>query len=396
MHPEANVAMEEAIADEVFADMLGGGGSVHFAQGDLQVQAGWLRIGGEGLIVTARIDEGTVGEVRFWCDTQQWREWLAPWLPVPTFDALPEAWHDIAASLTLASNPASDGGCGGSTGDGDDGGRGGDAWPQATRVTPSTVGLAWRVGVVLHRDGRRLALAWIDGAASWLRERCERAEIDSEPIDPAGLPQRECLLVAGWADISRERCDALRAGDAVILSKSADVAKGAYWVIDGDYALSFPGAHAGQRAPASGVEVLRLNPANVNPEDVTTDAPSLVRIFAMLSAKPFPVPVLNAWRTGQLPAAPSDLSPTEPALHMNHVTLWRDGAARASARLLCFEDGQLAVCLEGERGGETLDNTLDNTFEDTFDNAFDDTLCDIAQSPANSGGDPMGVHPLTS
>lgn len=77
---------------------------------------------------------------------------------------------------------------------------------------------------------------------------------------------------------------------------------------------------------------------------------------------------------------------------MNHVTLWRVGAARASARLLCFEDGQLAVCLEGERGGETLDNM----FEDTFDNAFDDTLCDIAQSPANSGGDPMGVHPLTS
>lgn len=309
MHPEPNIATEEVIADEVFADMLGGGGSVHFAQGGLQVQAGWLRIGGEGLIVTARIDEGTVGEVRFWCDAQQWREWLAPWLPVPTFDALPEAWHDIAASLTLASNPASDGGGGGSTGDSDDGGRGGDAWPQATRVTPSTVGLAWRVGVVLHRDGRRLALAWIDGAASWLRERCERAEIDSQPIDPAGLPQRECLLVAGWADVSRERCDTLRAGDAVILSKSADVAKGAYWVIDGDYALSCPGAHAGQRAPASGVEVLRLTPANVNPEDVTMDAPSLVRIFAMLSAKPFPVPVLNAWRTGQLPAAPSDLSP---------------------------------------------------------------------------------------
>ncbi|WP_087723570.1 hypothetical protein [Pandoraea sp. PE-S2T-3] len=362
MHPDAGVAMGGGIADEIFGDMLGGGGSVHFAQGDLQVQAGWLRVSGEGLIVTARVDEGTVGEVRFWCDEQQWRDWLAPWLPVPSFEALPQAWHDIAASLTLASNDVD---------------HGGDAWPQAIRLASGTADAAWRIGVVLQRDGRRLALAWMGGAASWLRERCERAEMASEPIDPAGLPHRECLLVAGWADISRAQCDALRAGDAVMLSKSADVTKGAHWVIDGDFALSFRGDLTGHpAAPASGADVFRLTPVNVNRGDVTPDALSLVRIFATLCAKPFPVPVLNAWRTGELPAAGAIHSPAEPALHMSRVTLWRDGAAWAMARLLRFENDQLAVCLEGER--ENGDTSHVST-----------------QSRANSGGDLMGVHPQT-
>ncbi|ALS60565.1 hypothetical protein AT302_13030 [Pandoraea norimbergensis] len=373
--------MGAEIADEIFGDMLGGGGCVQFEQGDLQVRVGWLRVGGEGLIVTARVDEGTVGEVRFWCDAQQWSEWLGPWLPVPSFEALPQAWHDIAASLTLAANAANAAYATNATNaanaanaanaGGYGGGYGGGTWPQATRLAPSTVDLAWRIGVVLHRDGRRLALAWIGGAASWLRERCEQAEMDSQPIDPAGLPQRECLLVCGWADISREQCDVLRAGDAVMLNRSTDVANGAYWVIDGEYALSYPGASSGRSASGNGVEVLRLNKT-----DVATAAPSSAHIFATLTTQPFPVPMLNAWRTGQLREEAVDFARAEPVLHMSHVTLLRDGVAWAVARLLRFETGQLAVCLECER-----------------DNG--DTPHNIAQCPTNSGGDLMGVHPQT-
>lgn len=381
---------------QLLGGSLGGASSVSFAQDDMQVHVGWLHVGGDGLIVTARVDQGPVGELRFWCDTQQWCDWLAPWLPVPSFDALPQAWHDIAASLTLsgASEEAGEGAFGAVDKAFDDSCDAptyaedsvyADTWPSATQLTRGAVTLEWRVGLVLQREGRRLALAWLAGegsqdeASAWLRERCARAMPGAQPLDPAGVPQRDGVLVAGWADISSAQWDALGNGDAVILDKSADVANGAYWVVDGDCALAYPGNAAAQRGVSSAAEVLRFD----SPFAATDDTSSS-RVFAVLTTQPFPVPVLDAWRTGRLAdgpprgAASSASSRDESVLHMTRVTLWRNGIACGAARLLRFDDGRLAVCREGERAGD-----------------LSIAAHDSPQKPTDSGGDLMGVHPLS-
>lgn len=381
---------------QLLGGSLGGASSVCFDQGDMQVHVGWLHVGGDGLIVTARVDQGPVGGLRFWCDTQQWCDWLAPWLPVPSFDALPQAWHDIAASLTLSG--ASEEACGETLAAIDKAFDDtcdapafaedlacADAWPSATQLTPGAVALEWRVGMVLQREGRRLALAWLTGegsqdeASAWLRERCARAMPGAKPLDPAGVPQRDGLLVAGWADISNEQWDAFGDGDAVILDKSADIANGAYWVVDGDYALAYPDHAAAQRGAVGAAEVVRFE----SPVAATHDT-SPARVFAVLTTQPFPVPMLDAWRTGQLPdrppcgAASSASSRDASVLHMTRVMLWRNGVACGTARLLRFDDGRLAVCREGEPAGD-----------------MSIAAHDAPQKPTNSGGDPMGVHPLS-
>ncbi|VVE19268.1 translocation protein in type III secretion [Pandoraea pneumonica] len=394
----------DVVLSQLFGGSLGGASSVSFVQDDMQVHVGWLHVGGDGLIVAARVDQGPVGELRFWCDTQQWCDWLAPWLPVPSFDALPQAWLDIAASLTLsgASEEAGEGAFGAVDKSFDDScdaaaypaypadsaySAYADAWPSATQLTPGAVTLEWRVGMVLQREGRRLALAWLTGdgsqdeASAWLRERCARAMPGAQPLDPAGVPQRDGVLVAGWADISSAQWDALGDGDAVILDKSADVANGAYWVVDGDYALAYPGNAAAQRGAVNAAEVLRFDDCPF----ATTDGTSPARVFAVLTTQPFPVPTLDAWRTGRLPDIRSchathgvASSPDAPVLHTTRVTLWRNGIACGAARLLRFDDGRLAVCREGERKGD-----------------MSIAAHDSPQKPTNSGGDLMGVYPLS-
>ncbi|MGC7406716.1 hypothetical protein ACPWR0_22310 [Pandoraea pneumonica] len=370
----------DAAVSHPLGNSLGGADSVRFDQGDLQVQVGWLRVGGDGLVVTARVDRGPVGELRFWCDTQQWCDWLAPWLPVPSFDVLPQAWHEIAMSLTFAD---------GRDVEDDDDDEGGalalaDSWPSATQLTRGTATVDWRIGIVLQREGKRLALAWLtredaqEKASAWLRERCARAAPCAQPLDPAGVPQRHGLLVAGWTDISGEQWGALGGGDAVMLDKWADVASGAYWVIDGDYALAYPGNGPSTRGAVARPEVLRLDGPCEASEGLAT-----ARVFAVLTTRPFPVPMLDAWRAGQLPdtfargaSRGGTSSCTEPALHMTHVTLWRNDIPCGAGRLLRFDDGRLAVCLDGED-----DKSI--------------TGHDNPQRLTNSGGDPMGVHPLT-
>lgn len=357
---------------------LGGADSVRFEQGDLQVQVGWLHVGGEGLIVTACVDQGPVGELRFWCDARQWCDWLAPWLPVPSFDALPQAWHEIAASLTFSGRLDDE------HGDGYHAPALADSWPVATELTRGTTTIEWRVGMVLQRDGKRLALAWLtqtcaqDEASAWLRERCAHAAPCALPLDPAGVPQRHGLLVAGWGDLSNEQRDALGGGDAVMLDKWADVASGAYWVIDGEYALAYPGNGPSTRGAVAGPEVLRLDSPCAVSEGLST-----ARVFAVLATRPFPVPMLDAWRAGQLPgmfahgaSRGGTSSCTEPALHMTRVTLWRNGVRCGAGRLLRFDGGRLAVCLDGEDDKAIAGH-------------------DNPQRLTNSGGDPMGVHPLT-
>ncbi len=46
-------------------EALMGVACVAFVEGDTGVRVGWLRAGGDGLVVTARVDDGLVGQTRF-------------------------------------------------------------------------------------------------------------------------------------------------------------------------------------------------------------------------------------------------------------------------------------------------------------------------------------------
>ncbi|MDR3397853.1 MAG: hypothetical protein P4M06_09850 [Pandoraea sp.] len=338
-------------------DLLTGSGCLTFVEGDTQVHVGWLRVGGDGLVVTARVDEGVIGQTRFWCDAQQWCDWLAPSLPVPSWDALPPAWHASAASLTLATGERR----GGTSNDTVPGewldSADTTAWPSATSLSRDDVETAWRVGLVLQREGRQLALTYLDGATSWLRERCQRATRCDAPLDPTGWPERRCALVAGWVMLPAAQCEELHAGDAVLLDVAADIEHGEYWLVDGDYAIAMRDGQPSDRP------VVRFESTDV------------ARWYAVVAERRFPIPLLMAWRSG-VPVAPHP-STTACALHAGRITLCCDRLPRSGGRLLRFDDGRLAVHIEGKASAQIAYDTPDG----------DDPSGDI------SGRDLMGVHP---
>jgi hypothetical protein len=315
--------------------LTGASGCVAFAAPGMNVRVGWLRTGGDGLVVTARVDDGVVGSVRFWCDAQQWRDWLAPLLPVPLRDALPPDWQTLATSLTLAADFVDD----------DvsfaDATASPAAWPCAMSVAPDHVAMAWRTGMVLERAGRRLALAYLDGATSWLRTRCLTAQESDAPLDPAGLPQRRCALAAGWATLPSPQCDALREGDAVLLDVVADIEDGESWVLDDGFAIGL------RDAAPSGRGVV-FDDADGNTLDAAAPRPAMTRLTAVIAERPFPVPLLMAWRAGRV----DGVSPVSRggALQAAYVVLSRDGAPWTTARLLRFGDERLAVRIDGGLG----------------------------------------------
>ncbi|WP_353192582.1 hypothetical protein [Pandoraea pnomenusa] len=362
-----------------FDDVFTGRGGLAFDEGDAQVRAGWLHSGGDGLIVTARVDEGVVGVVRFWCDAQQWADWLAPHLPVPSWDALPREWRAVAAALTLSTGDrAPDVGGDVTVGDVDGvdidaavgaaravgGSTRKSAWPEVTGIERGTLTTLWRIGIVMMRDGRRLALAFLDGATSWLRERCREAESRNDPLDPRGLPARDCVLAAGWTTLHAAQCDALLPGDAILLDVAADVANGEYWLVDGESAVPM------RDAQPCGAHVTRL---------AASDA---VTVQAVIAQRPLPIPWLDACRAGgDIPSALSPFAADVQALCATRITLHRDTVPWAGGRLLRFGDGRVAVQIDALVGGD-----IPRAPEAS-------ATGDISSPDAISGRHPMGVHP---
>ncbi|AKC69614.1 hypothetical protein MB84_09175 [Pandoraea oxalativorans] len=331
--------------------VLAGTGCVRFVEGETEVRVGWLRTGGDGLVVTARVDEGVVGQTHFWCDAGQWAEWLGDRLPVPSWDALPPDWQASAASLTLATEvaaiegeeyparevmagsvPDMDRSAAAMRGECPDTSVTPTSWPQVTVITRESVEPTWRIGIVLQREARRLALMHLDGATSWLTDRCQRAVPCDTPLDPAGLPTRRCILAAGWAELPASLCDRLREGGAVLLDVAADVASGEYWLLDGARSIAMRDGHP------SGPNVVM--PDLPPPSAVDAGAASCTRLVAVIAEKALPVPCLAAWHLGR--AASHERAPKN-VLSASHIALWRDGRPWANGRLLRFGDGRLAV-----------------------------------------------------
>ncbi|MDN4572320.1 hypothetical protein DBB29_02160 [Pandoraea cepalis] len=362
---------------------------VAFVEGDTEVRVGWLRAGGEGLVVTARVDEGVVGQTRFWCDARQWCDWLAPSLPVPSWDALPPAWRASAASLTLATGDASADMSLDAVAGAADAACDTTSWPRATALAAADVETAWRVGVVLQRGGRRLALMYLDGATSWLRERCRRATPGDTALDPSGLPTRRCALVAGWATVLRAQCERLQVGDAVLLDVAAHIAGGEYWLVDSDRAVAMRDGRPLDR------RVLQLDDTNASPSDDTLSTAAgarqeaaTVRLSALVAERQFPIPFLTAWRSGNDAVSQSDAIAC--ALSADRITLLRDDTPWAAGRLLRFDDGRLAVCIDSMIGASAANASFEVAL------AEGDAPGERDSPRAISGRDRMGVHPETT
>lgn len=389
MSPESDVELIAASTPGPLDEALMGVACVAFVEGDTEVRVGWLRAGGEGLIVTARVDEGVVGQTRFWCDALQWCDWLAPNLPVPSWDALPPAWRASAASLTLATGDVSadmplDAAVGAA-----DATRDTRSWPRATALASADVETAWRVGVVLQREGRRLALMYLDGATSWLRERCRRATPGDTALDPSGLPTRRCALVAGWATLPSAQCERVQVGDAVLLDVAAHIAGGEYWLVDGDRAMAMRDGRPLDR------RVLQLDDTNASPPDDTLSTAAgarreaaTVRLSALVAERHFPIPLLTAWRSGNDAIAQSDAIACP--LSVDRMTLLRDDSPWAAGHLLRFDDGRLAVCIDSMIGASVENASVDVALTEHDTPGERDSPGDI------SGRDRMGVHPETT
>lgn len=373
--PESVSTSPPTTAPGPLDDLLTGEGSLNFVEGDTQVRVGWLRAGGDGLIVTARVDEGVIGQTRFWCDAQQWCDWLAADLPVPSWDDLPPAWHANAASLTLATQGAGEEEDGEMPGDGASehafreawpGTGDATSWPSATVLLRARVETAWRVGMVLQRAGRQLALMYLDGASAWLRERCRRATPGDTPLDPAGWPERRCALVAGWVTMPATQGRDLHAGDAVLLDVAADIERGEYWLVDGEFAVAMCDGRPSDR------HVVQFGDADRQGGEM-----GAVRWYAVVAERLFPIPLLMAWRAG-VPAM-SHRSAAH-ALHAVRITLRCDRSASAGGRLLRFGDGRLAVQIDAESDAPPPCNG---------------TAGDVPPNDI-SGRDPMGQPPATT
>lgn len=340
--------------DVVLEGVLAGTGCVRFIEGETEVRVGWLRTGGDGLVVTARVDEGVVGQTHFWCDTGQWAEWLGDRLPVPAWDALPPDWQASAASLTLATQGADieceeDPEREATPGSALDPERSAGAmrrecpdtfatstsWPQATVITRESVETTWRIGIVLQRGARRLVLMHLDGVTSWLTDRCQRAVSCDAPLDPSGFPTRRCILAAGWTELPASLCDRLREGGAVLLDVAADVASGEYWLLDGARGVAM------RDGQPSGRHVVMSDLAAAGA--VSAGAASCTRLVAVIAEKALPVPSLAAWHLGR---ATSHERATQNVLSAALIALWRDGKPWGNGRLLRFGDGRLAVQID--------------------------------------------------
>ncbi|MFK0378466.1 hypothetical protein [Pandoraea sp. NPDC090278] len=334
--------------------VLTGAGCVRFIEGETEVRVGWLHAGGDGLVVTARVDEGVVGQTHFWCDAGQWADWLGDRLPVPSWDALPPDWQASAASLTFATEGAAIEGeedpereaTAGSASDtersvvamrreGPDTSATPTSWPRVTVITRESVETTWRIGIVLQREARRLALMHLDGVTSWLTDRCQRAVPCDAPLDPSGVPTRRCILAVGWAELPASLCDRLREGGAVLLDVVADVASGEHWLLDGARCIAM------RDGQPSGRNVVM--PDLPTPGAVDGGAVSCTRLVAVIAEKALPVPSLAAWHLGR---ATSHARAPQNVLSAARIALWRDGTPWVNGRLLRFGDGRLAVQID--------------------------------------------------
>lgn len=366
---ETPVETEQNDAGSPLEALLAGVGRLTFTEQDTEVSVGWMCVGGDGLLVTARVDEAIVGQTRFWCDAEQWVDWLAPSVPVPTWEDLPLLWRKSAASLTLETRCLDEGMSERGVDDVRDASVPATSWPKAESIACERMGRAWGIGIVLRRNARQLALMYRDGATSWLQERCRHARPDDVPLDPSGLPERRCLIVAGWAVLPASLCDRLRGGGAVLLDVGADVSAGEYWLIDGDRAIAM---RDGQPVERRVVALDALNDGSRDGGNRDEATPQCTRVFAVIAERPIPIPCLMAWRVGR-PA--SIAATTQSALCAGRIALWRDGAPWVHGGLLRFGDGRLAVQIDfGEIGSSPI----------------------IDAHEAISGGDPMGVHSATT
>lgn len=198
------------------------------ATGERTLALGYRKAGGErGVTLCGALDGAAV---RLWVDARQWCGWLAPMLSVADVSQIPEALRPLLAAWTFETF--------------------GEALPRAGH---GDAALGWPVGIDAHPGGagrrhgwwmasvhgeRRLDALVLEAPLDWLEALADRlvsAPSDAlasgealEAGEPPAVPRIRAGLVAGWSSVPGTTAQSLRVGDALVLRRAYDVARGEF------------------------------------------------------------------------------------------------------------------------------------------------------------------------
>lgn len=161
----------------------------------------------EGLILHATFE----GEpLTLWLDEQQWCQWVAPMLTVPSLEMTPDEFKALLSIWTLADA-------------GDCREASAMKWPQGQRLTPGSASAEHGWHVYIRRDQRELDCYLLSGGEKWVSALSDEAfpVSNSDTVTDITL----CVsLLAGWSNVDSAVLDILGPGDALIMQHSWQVA----------------------------------------------------------------------------------------------------------------------------------------------------------------------------
>ncbi|KGS02355.1 FliM/FliN family flagellar motor switch protein [Burkholderia sp. ABCPW 111] len=220
------------------------GAGRRLALGDGALALRFLRAGGDGLILSARTDDGPV---RLWVDAAPWCRWIEPVLSVPHWDAVPVELRGALAAWTCACIEP-------------DLASFGVSWLRADAIERGACAAEPAWSLRIEREHAALDMRIVDAPLAWLERLANGLDplpddflpvdpqpIDLEPIDlpphsPVGsstMPPRtpphggraaspalRLSLAAGWSIVDTATLSRVRAGDALLLQHAYAVAQG--------------------------------------------------------------------------------------------------------------------------------------------------------------------------
>ncbi len=143
-------------------------------------------------------------------DEQQWCQWVAPMLTVPSLEMTPDEFKELLSIWTLADA-------------GECREESSVKWPHGLRLTPGNASAEYGWHVYIRREQRELGCYLLSGGEKWVLALSEEAfpVSGSDTVTDITL----CIsLLAGWSRVDSAVLDILGPGDALILQHSWQIA----------------------------------------------------------------------------------------------------------------------------------------------------------------------------
>ncbi|RKT98830.1 YscQ/HrcQ family type III secretion apparatus protein [Burkholderia sp. Nafp2/4-1b] len=201
--------------------MVGAGRWLALDGGALTMRFG--HAGGDGLIVSARTDDGPV---RLWVDALSWCSWIEPILSVPSWDATPVELRGALAAWTCACIEQ-------------DLGSAGISWLRADAIERGACKAKpmWSLRIEREREFASIDLRIMEAPHKWLEQLARGLDplpVHLQPDSPRSSPHDEhaaapairLSLAAGWTIINTAMLAGVRAGDALVLQHAYAVTQG--------------------------------------------------------------------------------------------------------------------------------------------------------------------------